>query len=148
MSRTALAVSLALCLSAPLRAEDPSPAPPPKPHPIEVALEKCMNDAKSTADMVACEDEAYRKWDDELNKAYGALMKKLAPKQKEALKASQLAWIAHRDKELAFVSALYDGFEGTMYHPMRVDAAKEVVRRRATELAHYIQILEESGYTK
>ena len=132
---------LLLALAAPLCAQSPEPAP--RPHPIELALEHCMDGAKSTADMIACEDEAYKKWDDELNRVYGALMKRLNPKQKESLKASQLAWIAYRDRELQWVGALYDSFDGTMYQPMRVDAAKEVVRHRAEELAHYLELLNE-----
>lgn len=114
-------------------------------HPIDKSLAKCMDGATSTADMVACEDKAFKEWDDELNRVYKELMSKLSAKQKEALKSSQLAWIKHKDAELQFVGALYDGFEGTMYQPMRVDAAKEVIKARAQQLQHWLDVLKEHG---
>lgn len=127
---------LCLALSAPSLAEEPA-------HSIDKALAKCMDGAASTADMIACEDKAFKDWDDELNRVYKELMSKLSPKQKDALKASQLAWIKHKDGELQFIGQLYDGFEGTMYQPMRVDAAKDVIRARALELKHWLEILNE-----
>jgi uncharacterized protein YecT (DUF1311 family) len=152
VNRIALALVLFL-LAAPLQAQEadtpPSPAgkesEPAPVHPIDDALQKCMDNAKSTADMVACEDEAYKRWDEELNRIYGELGKRVDAKQREALKSSQLAWIKFRDQELQWVGALYGGFDGTMYQPMRIDAAKEVVRRRAGELQHYLDLLNEHG---
>lgn len=135
----ALSASLSASNAAPLGAEEGEA----RTHPIEEALQRCMDGAGSTADMIACEDEAYKKWDEELNRVYTALVARLTAKQKEALKTAQVAWIAHRDRELQWVAALYDGFDGTMYQPMRVHAAKEVVRRRSQELGHYLELIEE-----
>jgi uncharacterized protein YecT (DUF1311 family) len=127
----------ALALSGPAQAADE--------HPIEARLAACMEKDGSTAGMVACEDAAYREWDAELNRVYNLLRKRLTGPSAEALKTAQLAWIKHRDAELAWIRALYNRFDGTMYRPMAVDAAKEVVRRRAEELKRYLDTWDEHG---
>src|SRR5881397_914981 len=95
-------------------------------HPIDKALEACIDKNGSTAGMVECTDKAYAAWDKELNKNYGDLMRKLATKQKEALRLSQLEWIKHRDLEFKFIDSIYDTLAGTMYIPMRIAAHMEV----------------------
>lgn len=130
--------ALALLIALPAHAED-------RENPIERDLKKCLEDGSSTHQMVECEDRAYKRWDEELNRVYAALGKRLAPQQKEALKKAQLQWIKTRDAEFALIKSLYDAFDGTMYQPMRVDAAKEVVRRRAEELQHYLDLVQEHG---
>lgn len=129
---------LALLIALPVRAED-------KEHPIERDLKKCLDDGGSTHQMVECEDRAYKKWDEELNRVYAELGKRLKPNQKEALKKAQLQWIKTRDAEFELIKSLYDSFDGTMYQPMRIDAAKEVVRRRAEDLQHYLELVQEHG---
>ncbi|MFN3378277.1 MAG: lysozyme inhibitor LprI family protein, partial [Runella zeae] len=42
-------------------------------HPIDVSLDNCMDKNPSTQGMIGCLDEAYKKWDAELNKNYKAL---------------------------------------------------------------------------
>ncbi|MBB3839986.1 uncharacterized protein YecT (DUF1311 family) [Runella defluvii] len=111
-------------------------------HPIDIALDKCMDKNPSTQGMVGCLDEAYKKWDAELNKNYKALNLKLNAKQKAALLTSQRKWIEYRDLEFKFQSELYATMEGTMYQPMAVDSRLEIVKKRALDLNSYLNLFE------
>lgn len=111
-------------------------------HPIDIALDKFMDKNPSTQGMVGCLDEAYKKWDAELNKNYKALNLKLNAKQKAALLTSQRKWIEYRDLEFKFQSELYSTMEGTMYQPMAVDSRLEIVKKRALDLKSYLNLFE------
>lgn len=112
-------------------------------HPIDKALDACVEKNPSTAGTVECMDSAYAAWDKELNKVYGELMRTLSPKQKEALKLSELEWIKFRDLEFKFIDSIYDTLEGTMYIPMRISARVEVIRKRALELQGRLDLINE-----
>ena len=111
-------------------------------HPIDIALDKCMDKNPSTQGMVGCLDEAYKKWDVELNKNYKSLNLKLNAKQKAALLTSQRKWIEYRDLEFKFQSELYATMEGTMYQPMAVDSRLQIVKKRALDLKSYLDLFE------
>jgi uncharacterized protein YecT (DUF1311 family) len=106
-------------------------------HPIDKAFEACTEKDPSTGGMVQCIDVAYKKWDQQLNRNYQALMAKLNPAGKAALKSAQLGWIGYRDKEFKLIDSIYDTLEGSMYVPMRYDQKMQVVRNRALALATY-----------
>lgn len=114
-------------------------------HPIDKTLDACIDKNGSTAGMVECTDKAYAAWDKELNKNYGALMRALTPKQKEALRLAQLEWIKFRDLEFKFIDSVYDTLQGTMYIPMRISAHLEVIKERALELQHQLEVVKEGG---
>jgi len=130
------------CLSCPLAANGfPSQDQPP--HPIDRALDACIDKNGSTAGMVECTDKAYTAWDKELNKVYGELIRTLSPKQKEALKLSELEWIKYRDLEFKFIDSIYDTLQGTMYIPMRIAARVEVIKKRSLELQHRLDLIKD-----
>ena len=106
-------------------------------HPIDKAFDACTEKDPSTGGMVMCIDTAYKKWDQELNKNYRALMAQLNPAGKQALKTAQLGWVAYRDKEFKLIDSIYDTLEGSMYVPMRYDQKMQIVRHRALALATY-----------
>ena len=106
-------------------------------HPIDKAFDACTEKDPSTGGMVTCIDTAYKKWDQELNKNYRALMAQLNPAGKQALKMAQLGWVAYRDKEFKLIDSIYDTLEGSMYVPMRYDQKMQIVRDRAIALATY-----------
>jgi uncharacterized protein YecT (DUF1311 family) len=112
-------------------------------HPIDDALDACIEKNGSTAGMVECTDVAYAAWDKELNRNYGALMKQLTPRQKEALRLSQLEWIKFRDLEFKFIDSIYDTLQGTMYIPMRIGARLDVIKKRAVELKSDLDLITE-----
>ena len=117
----------------------------PTQHPIDKALDACIDKNGSTAGMVECTDKAYAAWDKELNKNYGELMRALNPKQKEALRLSQLEWIKHRDLEFKFLDSMFDTFQGTMYIPMRVGARLNIIKHRAVELKQNLELYQDAA---
>lgn len=115
---------------------------PAERHPIDVALDKCMDKNPSTQGTVGCLDEAYKKWDAELNKNYKALTLKMNAKQKAALLAAQRKWIEYRDLEFKAQLSIYETMEGTMFQPMIVNDRMEVVKKRALDLKSYLDLFE------
>ena len=113
-------------------------------HPIDKALEICTDKNPSTAGMVNCTDAAYKKWDQELNKNYRTLMARLKPAGKQLLKSAQLSWITYRDNEFKLIDSIYDGIQGTMYIPMRIDEKMQIVKQRALALAGHLDMLDEA----
>lgn len=111
-------------------------------HPIDIALDKCMDKNPSTHGMIGCLDEAYKKWDAELNKNYKALSLKMDTKQKAALLAAQRKWIEYRDLEFMTQKAVYETMQGTMFQPMAVNDRMEVVKKRALDLKSYLDLFE------
>jgi uncharacterized protein YecT (DUF1311 family) len=91
--------------------------------------------------MVSCIDVALKKWDQELNRNYLALMKKLNPAGRRTLKSAQVEWIKHRDTEFALLDSIYSTLEGTMYIPMHLDQKMQIVRHRALALSSYLELL-------
>ncbi len=83
---------------------------------IKKESESCMDKALSTVDMQACNEKAYREWDEKLNTAYGALQEDLgSEKAKAALKTSQQHWLKFRDTELTFIDKMYQAQQGTYW---------------------------------
>lgn len=113
-------------------------------HPIDRALEVCIEKDPTTAGTVNCTDIAYKKWDQELNKNYQTLMRKLKPAGKQLLKTAQLNWITYRDNEFKLIDSIYDMLQGTMYIPMRIDEKMQIVKQRALALVSHLDMLNES----
>lgn len=110
-------------------------------HPIDKFLDECMEKDMSTAGMVKCINEAYDKWDAELNRVYKLLIKNVDDKSAASLKSAQIEWIAFRDKEFKLIDDIYSKLEGTMYIPMRAADRMEIVKKRVLELDAYRDLL-------
>ena len=134
--KRALTIFLALSLTA--IAQDPTE---PGKHSIDLAMEKAIDKNPSTAGMVESFAAAAKEWDRELNKHYQTLMKGLDPDAKKALRESQRAWIAHRDKEIDYLAEFYSKMEGTMYRAIYAESTMSIVRRRAIKLGHMAEML-------
>lgn len=113
-------------------------------HPIDEALDICTDKDPSTGGMVRCTDIAYKKWDQELNKNYQTLMRKLKPVGKRLLKSAQLSWITYRDNEFKLIDSIYDNIQGTMYISMRIDEKMQIVKQRAIALANHVDMFDET----
>ena len=113
-------------------------------HQIDKTLEACIDKDPSTAGMVRCNDRAYTMWDKELNKNYAALMQKLKPEGKQALKLAQSEWIKQRDAEFKLLEQIYSTLQGTMYIPMQIASRVEIVKQRALALSGYIELAGEA----
>ena len=108
-------------------------------HPLDDEIEKCMNNAPSTHGMIQCASNGEKKWDAELNRAYGELAGLLPPDAKDALRTAQRTWIPWRGKEFSLLGGVYttiynslDG--GTMWLAADAIAQMEFVRSRALEI--------------
>jgi uncharacterized protein YecT (DUF1311 family) len=82
-------------------------------------------------------------WDKELNKNFQALMRKLKPEGKQALKAAQLEWLKCRDAEFKLIDSIYSTLDGTMYIPMHYGQRMDIVKQRALALDVYLELLGE-----
>ena len=78
--------------------------------------------------------------DTELNQAYSQLMKKLDPKRKEELKASQKSWITFRDSEGKFIQNNWNQAKNGSSYVLSVGAFRSsIVRDRVKALLQYLK---------
>jgi uncharacterized protein YecT (DUF1311 family) len=96
---------------------------------------KCLDDAKSTADQNACIDREQKVWDDILNETYRRLREKLDQDQQVKLRDMQRAWLASREKTCAFY---WDFYQGTMASPMTSSCVNRETARRALFLLGFL----------
>ena len=109
-------------------------------HPIDKYLDSCQEKNPSTAGMVNCINEAFEKWDAELNKFYKLLMSELDDESAKVLKTAELEWIAYKEKEFKLIDKIYSKKEGTMYIPMRAYDRMDIIKSRALELKSYYDL--------
>lgn len=110
-------------------------------NPIDKRLQSCLNEHPDTAGQIQCEASAYRAWDQELNSVYKQLRAQVDPATGDALKQDQQNWLKFRDTELKFISDIYNSKQGTMFAPMQADAETELVKDRALQLHHRLDVL-------
>jgi uncharacterized protein YecT (DUF1311 family) len=114
---------------------------PPKKHPLDLWLDGCTQRDPSTRGMNECLAQAYAGWDQELNRTYRELLSRLDEASQDALRESQRAWIAFRDREFTLLDKLYGSMEGTMYVTMRLADRVDLIKRRTLELQSYADVL-------
>jgi uncharacterized protein YecT (DUF1311 family) len=112
-------------------------------HPIDVWLTSCMEKDPSTKGLNACLEQAYGKWDLELNRVYQELSGRLSVETRAVLREGQRAWISFRNRELAWLAKFYGGLAGTMYTSMLAADRVDLVKRRVLELASYLDVLKQ-----
>lgn len=110
-------------------------------YPIDKWTKNCLEKNGSTGGEIACWEEAYKKWDQELSKHYKALMSLLDPNEKKHLQSSELEWIKWRDQELKLIDDVYTHTSGSMYAPSQAASRVRIVRDRAVLLKHYCDII-------
>ena len=120
----------------------PSPASG-KEHPIDSWLKDCMPKDPSTQGTNACLGQALGRWDNEMNRVYQELNGRLDSERRNTLREAQRAWVAFRDKELAWLGEFYGRLEGSMYGSMLAADRVEVTRKRALELDSLLDVLEQ-----
>jgi len=111
--------------------------------PIDSVLTACMDKDPSTHGVLQCIDNAYEKWDDELNNFYQKLMDLLDDNAKDKLMEAERKWIEYRDLEFKNIESIYSKKEGTMYLPMLAIDKMNVIKRRALQLRDYYQLVTE-----
>ncbi len=110
-------------------------------NPIDRKLQQCLDTHVSTGAQSACSDDAYQAWDTELNTVYKDLMSKLPKEQKHMLLEEQRQWLKFRDQELKFIDQIYGAKHGSMYAPMEAYAKQELVKQRALQMHHRLEIV-------
>ncbi len=93
----------------------------------------CMISVSYALDDAMWEAE-YQTADDELNKQYKILMKKLRPKEKEQLRKTQRAWLKFRD-------AYYDFYKAVDFDYMPQTMLLESIDKRTNEIKDDIKRL-------
>ena len=110
-------------------------------HPINKQLDACIDKDSSTAGTIVCYDQAEKRWDNELNTIYKALLSKLNREGKKSLEQSQKQWIKYRDAELKAIRDIYGTMDGTMWNVIAVASAVEIVEDRVLTLKGYLDDL-------
>jgi uncharacterized protein YecT (DUF1311 family) len=108
---------------------------------IDKETDACMDKNPSTLGMQECHENAYKSWDNELNKVY----KKLAGSQNKGVKAqlkiSELNWITFRDSEIKFIEKMYQSQEGTYWGTVAGEMKINIVKNRVLVLQSYVDSL-------
>jgi uncharacterized protein YecT (DUF1311 family) len=104
---------------------------------IGIIADPCADkdEARSTADQVACAAREQAVWDDILNETFRRLRDKLDAKQKARLREMQRAWIDSRARTCAFY---WDYYQGTMAAPMNAFCRNRETARRALFLLAFL----------
>jgi uncharacterized protein YecT (DUF1311 family) len=111
----------------------------------QYAIDKWTNErlakAKCTADETQGWDDAYKKWDQELNTEYKRLMALLTPAEQKNLVASEIQWLKYRDAELKLIDVVYAHTSGSMFAPAQAASRVRILRDRVILLKHYVDLI-------
>jgi len=143
LHRLARRAIFALCSLLLLCANFPCVAKDPRKDPLDKKVEALFDKAKSTGDQFEAAEAGKKLWDEEMNRVYQELKKKLSPAAATALQNSQRKWLEWRDSEFTAINAYYDQFKGTMYGPMRVGDKMDIIRDRTLYLRDQLSMLDE-----
>ena len=91
----------------------------------------CGN-AQTQMEMNQCAAQAFERQDQQLNRVYNQYRAGLQPKDRQALKQVQLAWIKFRDLDCRQVASIYKG--GSMQPMVHAHCLAERTRERITHL--------------
>ncbi|WP_052075456.1 lysozyme inhibitor LprI family protein [Sphingomonas taxi] len=101
-------------------------------------LDRCLNTGEAargvTTDMAACFVADFERADATLNVTYAKTMKRLPASRQAALRASQRAWIAQRDRACPLDNSPGAGTIERLNHP---GCLARQTRRRITWLSRY-----------
>ncbi|HET9904329.1 MAG TPA: lysozyme inhibitor LprI family protein [Xanthobacteraceae bacterium] len=85
---------------------------------------------KPTAQLVDCVKERTAHWDRLLNRTYQQLIGRVAPEQRERLRAAQRLWVQYRDANCGF----YAAGEGTIASVEAAECLRAMTQLRYQEL--------------
>lgn len=110
--------------------------------PIDKAYESCKQEHNTTAGMANCAFDAYKSWNNELNKYYNRVLK-LLRKQGDisSFKNAQKAWVAFRDAEFTAYNNMFNK-QGDRWTVIRAENRIALVRARALQLHSYYDSLQ------
>ena len=114
-----------------------------KPHPIDVWFDKEMDKTGGvTANIRNVQAEAYSRWDKELNRVFGELLKRFNEADKKRLREAQRAWLKfyEAETELLWAEGLF-GSEGTLAPVAVSDRGRIMVQQRVCTLLRYQNLI-------
>ncbi|HEY2393484.1 MAG TPA: lysozyme inhibitor LprI family protein [Candidatus Angelobacter sp.] len=88
--------------------------------------------AYTTADMISCFGQAWKKADIELNRVYQLSFKGLDAKDATNLRKAQRTWVAYRDAQCNAEYGMWDGGSGA--EPVRLQCLFAMTQLRTKEL--------------
>ena len=94
------------------------------------------DEGQSTMGMIGCHARELAIWDAMLNQNYSALREATSPGEFQALRDTQVKWIAYRDAKCKWPAVFFQG--GTIAGPLAAACLYEATARRAFELADYL----------
>ncbi|RPD96234.1 DUF1311 domain-containing protein [Candidatus Pantoea deserta] len=103
-------------------------------NPIDHTLEQCLNDATTTAAMVACYSDASRGWDGEMNRQYSQLIKRLSGEPEKKLRSAQRQWLIWRDSWQAAAAAYFAHTQGSLAQVSLAAQTLSLMRNQALML--------------
>ena len=101
--------------------------------PIEILTEKCIRDASTTMGIFECDVKGRDRWEQEVNRAYEALLGTLDDAQKNAVKDAQLEWTKFRDAQ-SFAFAAVNHHTGSIWRGVSAEQERRLVREQAERL--------------
>ncbi len=119
-------------------------------HPIDRQESECKQNAKTLEDWTKCTYIASRAWNNEVDKYYSLLYKKLTGDDKTNLFEDQKYWTLYKNYEIKLLNSFsdkeFDTKERLIY---RTNQKKDIVKSRAEALRmYYIQTFPEDDKEK
>jgi len=102
-------------------------------NPIELLTEQCVKENPSTMGAVECYGKGTERWDQELNRAYQALLGALDDEGKKAATKAQQEWVRFRDAQFAAIASV-NNRQGTVWRIVSAEQRMKVVREQAERL--------------
>lgn len=113
-----------------------------KKHPLDASEDACLKDNASLDGKIQCYKQSEKAWDNELNKTYQKLNRKLNAKPKKSLKTTQTTWLKFRDSQLKFVKELCKDKNVRARQFFCAYVNKEIIRQRALVIDGYLNTIE------
>lgn len=110
--------------------------------PIDKAYESCKQEHNTAAGMANCAFDAYKSWNNELNKYYNRIIKLLTKHGDiSSFKNAQKTWVAYRDAEFTAYNNMFNK-PGDRWAVIRAENRIALVRARVLQLRSYCDSLQ------
>lgn len=107
-------------------------------HPIDNQEDICKKNTQSLEDWTKCSYNASKLWNNEVDKYYSLLYKKLPKEEKNILYENQKYWTLCKNNEIKLINSLYKEETETKDRLIyRTTQKKQIVKNRAIALRNY-----------
>ena len=95
------------------------------------SYEECLHKARSTLEVLQCQEREFQKVDRRLNQAYQRALLRLPPKKRRELRTIQRLWIRYKEAKCDY---FYDAKSGRGGLEEKMECLIQESKRRAKEL--------------